>query len=182
MIKNFIEYLQSRPHHTKNKIVAGVLLVTALVLSTLWFNNIEKRLAGLDTENLLDQGQVLSATNYVSVESAENKDGKTYIHFKINNNTPDILNAPSRDKIKLLVDDRTLTPDRVLDRQQMPFVVKVLNNSTAYGTLVFEEITENNVEIRFENMYFENSPSSQAITERLNVDLDELEPVQELRS
>lgn len=130
---------------------------------------------------LLDNGTVLSATNYITIESYEEKGDKRYIYFKIQNNTPEILNFAKKENIAFQIGKESVIPESVTDRQQSSFVTKVLSNTTLYGVLVFNKLDGTKGNISFDQMFFENEPNN-LFREMIEVDLNKLKPVEELRS
>jgi hypothetical protein len=179
---SLLERLQGLSHSTKSRIVTVAVLISLLVLGGLWINDTKHNLSGIDNSTVLpDLGNVLGATNYIAVESYEEKGGKHYIYFKVQNNTPNILNFSKIENIKFEVGNQTLTPQSVTDRQQSSFVTKVLSNSTIYGMIIFEKFDGDSGELKFNEMFFENDPNN-VFRESIEVDLSKLKPVEELRS
>ncbi len=184
MLNKIVSYLQTRSYQTKGRILAAAIAVTMIGLGTVWINNLKHKFADISTPDLnlssLQPGQVLGASNFITLEATEVREGKRYIYFKVENNTDEILNFPSKDKISLKVGNQTLEPEAVQTRQQQPFVVKVLNKTTNFGVMVFPEFKEDKGEltIRELNLEQKNEFSQQTI----KIDFDKLNPLEELRS
>lgn len=71
MINSIINYLQTRSTQTKNRIMITAVITVALVLGSIWINGITDRLGSLTQEDIMpDNGQVLSAVSYVTIEAA----------------------------------------------------------------------------------------------------------------
>jgi hypothetical protein len=179
---SFLERLRGLSHPAKSRILVGAVIVSALAFGSLWVNETRKNLVGMDNSTpLLNEGSVLSANNYITVESYEDRGGKRYVYFKVQNNTPEILNFSKKESIKFEIGKQSSTPESVTDRQQSSFVTKVLSNTTIYGTLVFNGTDGTKGKITFDEMFFENQPNN-IFRETLEVDLNKLKPVEELRS
>lgn len=175
--QNFLEYLQNLHPASKIKILVVAGAVAALGMSSIWLSNLQSQFG----DEVVPTGSVLSATNRVQIESTEVRDGKRYIYFKIENETQDILNFAATDKITLFVNEQETKPETVTDRQNVPFVKKILSNTTQFGTLVFPEFNDDKTLLILDGMYFETNPE-QIFKETIEIDFDTLKTVEELRS
>jgi hypothetical protein len=178
---SFLDRLQGLSHSAKIRVILAVAVVSIAGLGAIWAKDATSIFSSIDPESIIPNGSVLSATNYVTLEAFEESDGKHYLHFRVQNNTSDILNFPKSDLISLQINGRTVHPEKVTDRQQMPFVSKVLSNSTVYGILEFGKLDGNGGILEFDEMFFESQPSN-VFRESVEVDLSDLPPVEELRS
>lgn len=157
-------------------------LISTIGFGSLWVNTVQKELVGLDTSDItVREGTVLSATNYVTIESIETRDDKKHLHFKVENTTSDILTFSTLEGITLAVDEKQIQPDGLFDRQQSKFTPKILSNTTVYGTLVFSSFDGEEGVLSFDNMYFETRPDA-TFKESLEINFELLKPVEELRS
>jgi hypothetical protein len=178
----FLERLQGLSRAAKSRIVFSVATLALIGLGALWANDVKNNLIGIDKNSFLPaNGTVLSATNYVTIESYEERGDKRYIYFKVQNNTSKILNFSKQEKVNLEIDHQTIAPDTITDRQQSVFANKILSNSVIYGTLIFSEFEGSKGTIVFDEMFFEDEPNS-LFRESIEVDFKKLKPVEELRS
>lgn len=180
--QNFLERLQSLHPTHKSRILVVVAIISTISFGSMWVNNIKNELVGIDTNELIPQsGTVLSATNYVTLESTEIKNDKRYLYFKVENNTDDILNFSTPEKISMNLGDGEVQPEEIYDRQQTLFPTKILSNTTVYGTLVLPTTDGEAGTIVFDDLYFETSPD-QLFKESMQIDFETLKTVEELRS
>jgi hypothetical protein len=162
----------------------GVAAVALLGLGATWINTIQSQLGGLDRDDVIPgivAGSTLSAEHRIRIESAETKDGKTSVYFKVTNETSDILTFSDKESIKLETDEGDYGPEAIQDRQNTEFVKKILSGSTVYGVLVFPEIKGGAAKITFDQLYFEQAKGS-VFREVEEINLNELKPIEELRS
>lgn len=180
-----LEYLRSRSDRTKTKIAAVAIVLTVIILGGIWMATISNSLGGFGADDLsIDTStpNPVSDTQHVIVEAADTKNGKTYIYFKLENPNDDILNLPKADGISIQVGNRIYNADAITNRQNQPFPVKALNQTTNYGIVTFPEFNlKGNATMTFDNMSFEHSNQS-IFKEHIDVDLSKLGPIEELRS
>jgi hypothetical protein len=184
MANKIINYLQTRSYQARGRMLAAVVAILVIGLGAVWVNGIKERLGGLTREDLLPEeqsGSVLSAVNYVSIEAYEDKGDKRYLHFKVENDTPDILSFSTREMITLEIGEEKINPESVINRQGQPFVVKVLSHETIYGTLIFRKFEGKKGELQMDGMFFEQNQGV-IFRQTMEIDFQKLKPLQELRS
>ncbi|HYC79701.1 MAG TPA: hypothetical protein VEC17_01595 [Candidatus Binatia bacterium] len=177
---SFLQYLQSRSEQTKKRITTVVIIISVLVLGSVWLSGLKS----LGKEDLVPQNEqtsVQTEINHLTVESREKKGDKEYIYFRIANNTPDILNFSMISEVKLTVDNQQLLPEEITDRQGRTFVRKILSNTTAYGIMIFPAFEDSKGTLVVDNLYFENEPEN-LMKESMEIEFDKLQPLEELRS
>lgn len=74
-----------------------------------------------------------------------------------------------------------MNPEKILNRQDQPFVVRVLSYTTNHGILVFPEIEGNKAELDFNHMYFEQAQNN-VFRQNIEIDFSKLQSIKELRS
>lgn len=184
MISQWLSKLQKQPYKVRIRILWITVLIVAFILIVLWFSSLKQKIANLNTKNLLaspEQQTLEESGRYVSAERIETSpSGSSKLFFKINNPTDDILNLPKIDGIKLEVDNQTINPLKIYDRQNHPFVSKVLSHTENFGILIFSELNAQKANLIFKDLYFEQHPEV-IFNEKLELDLDKLKKIQELR-
>lgn len=182
-INRVMEYLRSREPHVKNRIVIVVVALAGIGLTSAYFNGIQKQLASIEGQELIpNTGTVLSATNFITVEAAEKKDGKTYIYFQVKNDTSNIMNFSSKEKISFQSNGNSVNPEKIANRQGQAFVTRILSNTQEFGTLIFPNLDSDRGTLNFENMFFESETGEKTYNQSVEVDFGKLRPVEELRS
>jgi hypothetical protein len=182
-MNSILNYLRSRSPEAKNRILTATVLVTIIILGFFWINGIKNNLGGLDSEDLLPQNRAeASNTNYVQIEAIEDKNDKTYIYFKVSNNSSDILGFPEVGGITLNKNDKNVVAEQLINRQDQIFVKKILSNTTEFGALVFSKFEHTGKgTIYFDGLYFEQT-KNKPFMEAKEINFKELKPIQELRS
>jgi hypothetical protein len=182
-MNDFIHYLQTRPDHTKRTIIVGVSALMIMGMGTLWAQSLQRQFAMQDqqAEGGEVAGSILVSEHRIRIEGKEEKNGKTLIYFRLTNETSDIINFSSNGKITFQSGNEYVSPEKVTDRQGQEFVKKVLSKSTEYGVLVFPGLDEARGTLTFDGLYFEQDPTK-VFMEQHRIDLDQLRPLQELRS
>lgn len=178
------EYLQTRSDRTKNRIILFVVILAALGFGYLWINSLSGNFGDLSADSIIpkgDSGAEVSTQKFISLEAKENKDGKTYIYFKIENPTDDILNFSATDDIFIRTESRDIEAEKITNRQNQEFVRKVLSKTTNYGVITFPQLTPAESIIIFDIMFLEQNPNN-IFKEELEFNIENLDEVGELRS
>jgi hypothetical protein len=183
MTNKILNYLRSLPLETRTRVMWLIVTILVIGVGSVWVSSLKGRLGDVSTDLVVtpDSGSVLSASTYVTVEAMDKKDGKLYLYFKINNDTSDILSFSSREQITLSYKNKTVYPESMSDRQNQPFVKKVLSRTTNYGVMVFPDPDTQEAEMTFDAMYFEQRPEY-TFKESSKIDFDKLNKLGELRS
>lgn len=136
----------------------------------------------MDSKNLLpiENETPTQEAKYVKVERVESSNNNFKIYFSVHNTQTDILNFSSSNEVKLTASGKTIGPERIVDRQNKPFVQKILSKTENFGILIFPQINSQTAELLFEDLYFENQPDK-IFKELLSLDIDELTKNQEVR-
>lgn len=183
-IDALLKQLQQQPYKTRIRIMWGTTVVLAVILLSIWVFSIKKEIANLDGQNLLGIQESHEAAaqeaKYVKVERIEQSSTSFKIFFSVNNMENDILNFSSNTEVELVVDDLTIQPLRILDRQNKPFVQKILSKTENFGILVFPQVDQDSLTLSFKDLYFENRPDK-IFKESIPLDVSELKKNQELR-
>lgn len=164
--RNFISDLQQQPYEVRLRILWGSVLVIGLVLIILWFFTLKQSISQLNSDELLALNPAAptaptAAEALVLVERAElSEQQEVLLFFKLSNPSADILNVSVLSEIELQLNGRTLHPLKIHDRQNQPFVQKVLSHTTAFGILIFPgfETAGGSGTLTFDNLFFEQKP------------------------
>jgi hypothetical protein len=178
---SFLERLRALSPGAKNRIMGTVLVISVVTFGSLWAMQVKTQLTGINKNEIIPEGSVLSANNYVTLESSEEKGGKRYVHFKVVNNSNDILNFSKLENVWFETEGERKQAIALTDRQDKQFASKILSNTTVYGTAVFEGLKSTDGTLVFDTMFFEKT-SGLTFKEKMDLDLKTLPPVQELRS
>lgn len=178
---DFITNIQNRPYETRVKILWGCVVIIGVGLIALWVFDIKRQNNQLNTSDFLATFKQQESEHYFAAEWAEEKNDKLYIYFKVTNNSKDILNTATLENIVYKTSAGDKAPEKILDRQQQPFVKKVLSNTENYGTLIVPMTADKTAEVVFKNIFFESSPG-QIFSETLKLDIEKLKQTNPVRS
>ncbi|MDP4000974.1 MAG: hypothetical protein Q8P83_01935 [bacterium] len=191
-LHDFIRRLQDKPYNVRVRILWTTTIIVAIVLIVIWLSTVKNEITNIDNNGFANlneitdtdepSGQTITEQNtYIAVERTElNETGAFQIFFKVNNSTQDILNFSPLEQIKLEINGASLTPLQINDRQDNPFVQKILSNTENFGTLVFSQLEVNTGRLIFDELYFEQNPNK-IFRESLDLDFKKLNKTQELR-
>ncbi|GEM_PF-2418930 len=188
--QKLIEKLQQQPQATRIKIVWAGVAIAALILFVIWVFSLRstiKNLNGVDliklptSEPTNNQGQIQTATPYATVERAESTALNFKLYFNFNNSTNDILNLPALTDITLKINNQTIKPTKITDRQNQPFVQKILSHTQNFGILIFPKTNADAADLNFNQMYFEQTPNA-LFNQKIKLNLKDLEKSALLRN
>ena len=180
---NYINRLQNLSYKTRVRILWGTAAIAAIALIAVWSFNLRSDFKTVNTGDLLGDTATGAQTQnkYVKVERISTDDQGLRIYFSIENPTDEILNFSPVDAINLEFGNAGIKPLSILNRQDQPFVQKILSHTTQFGILVFGPIEAQKATLSFGNLFFENSTQA-SFKETLELDLDKLNKQEELRS
>lgn len=191
-LNDFVRGLQDKPYNIRVRILWTTTIIVAIVLIAIWLSTVKNEIANIDNSGFanLDKNtdteksseQTITERNtYIAVERTElDETGAFQIFFKVNNSTQDILNFSPLEQIKLEINGASLTPLQINDRQDNPFVQKILSNTENFGTLVFSQLDTDTGRLIFDELYFEQNPN-EIFKESLDLDFKKLNGTWELR-
>ncbi|OGE80099.1 MAG: hypothetical protein A2660_00525 [Candidatus Doudnabacteria bacterium RIFCSPHIGHO2_01_FULL_45_18] len=186
MIKKFLTKLQAKPYETRVKILWGTVIVIGILLIMFWVSDLKGTIKGIDTSNLVDlnpsdQNTVLTKTPFAAVERVELSGTLMKIYFNFTNSSDDILNVSKLNDVSLNINDTSLTPQKMTDRQNAQFVQKVLSHSQSFGILTFEAAAAKTATLTFDQMFFEKA-ASDILQQKLELDLEQLTKSEKIRN
>lgn len=188
MWKKFLEELQNKPYQTRVKILWGGVSIAAIILLVIWSFSLRstiKDLKGVDlintSKNNSSNNQTQTQTQYATIEWAEINISNVKLFFNYNNPTNDILNVPALTDITLSLNGKLLNPTQITDRQNNPFVQKVLSHTQKFGILVFPRVDGEAGELNFNQMFFEQTPNA-TFNQKINLNLKDLEKSAKVRN
>lgn len=179
--KKILNRIQQLPFETRYRILWISGIAAAAILIGIWIVSLKAEINRLDSSEFIPSlGQIRHEQKYVKAEWTEISANKLLVYFKVTNNTNDILNFAQTDNIKLQVKDREIAAENLTDRQNRPFVKKILSKTENYGILIFPRIDADEGNLLVDQMYFEMKPD-QAISEKLELNFKDLNQALQLR-
>lgn len=182
-VRDFIKNLQNKPYETRVKILWGGVIVIGILLVFAWVFSLKSTISGLDKNSSANSAPAetpTAKTQYITIERAETSAGNLRIYFKIKNPSNDILNFSKLEDIKLVAGGRELSPVKLLDRQNKPFVQKILSKTENFGMLTFLSEMPDEGKLSFDQLFFENQPQL-IFKETSDLDFSQLVKTEELR-
>lgn len=181
-LPDFIIQLQNKPYQTRVRILWFTTAVVALIIAALWLVSLKVSVKDINVKDLdLSLPNLQNATKYIVVERAIIEQANTKIFFKVQNSTDDILNFSTSESISLKMDNQALTPTSILDRQNKPFVQKILSNQQEFGILSFKNNELKEGQLIFDHLYFEKQPEK-IFKEIISIDLNKLIKQEQVRN
>lgn len=184
-LKDFITKLRHKPYETRIRVLWSTTAVLGIILLVLWGYTLKSEIGNLNGTQLLDLPNLdLSQDTppkFIKVERIEETATVLKIFFSVNNDSADILNFSSVEEIELSANNTTYQPVQVLDRQNKPFVVKVLSHTENFGTLVFPPVNSDLASITFKDLHFEKQPET-IFQETLKLEVAKLKKDAQLRN
>lgn len=182
--KNFLKNLRHKPYATKVKILWTITVSVAVILVIIWGYTLRNQISKLDGEKLIDlpdlRNQPQVESKFVKIERVESSAKELKIFFSVKNESNDILNFSRAEEVGLEANNSTLVPLYLLDRQNKPFVQKILSKTENFGILIFPPVQADHAVITFKDLYFEKTPQ-ELLKETIKLNLDELTKDQTLR-
>lgn len=186
-LRETIKNLQNKPYETRVKILWLTIGIVAVILVAIWVFSLKSTIQGLNGKNLIKADQTTKSnsaktdTAFVSVERVEQTGNSFKIYFNVNNSTDDILNFPDLTNITLEVNGQSLNPTQIFDRQNNPFVKKILSHTQNFGTLVYPTVNATSGKLTIDQMSFEKT-TDQIFQQELNLNFTELKKSSNLRN
>ncbi len=183
-IQSFINNLQNKPYQTRVKILWGTVIASTLILIGLWILGLRSEFGNLDKQSVLGsntQVSTISAQHYTQIDGAEIANNQLLIYFSVKNDTGDILNFSKPADVKLTVNGKDNNPSKITDRQNQPYVQKILSHTQNFGIAAFDISQFKSGLLTFDNLSFENNPQS-TFKEQVNVDLSKLSQPKDIRN
>lgn len=182
----WLSNLRQKPYKVRLRILWITIGVVGLILLALFALSLKNQIAQLGNKPLLPEldnkgaSSFESTNQHITVESVQTQNNIFKIFFKVENKTDDILNFSKAEDIKLQVDNQTLAVIRITDRQNKPFVQKILSHTSNFGVVYFPPVEALEGLLTFDSMYFERTPTT-LFKETIELDFIELSKSQELR-
>ena len=182
-IQDYVKNLQNKPIEVRNRILWVSAAVAAVVVFSIWITTFKKEVGSLSIAsiNTTTTSTQASAPHYLSIDAKDVVGGKLLIYFSIRNDTDDILNFSKLSDITLSVNGKTYNSSRVTDSSNNTFIVKALSHSQNFGILTFDNTEAGTAEITFDNLYFEQNPTT-LFKETIPIDLNKLTTPANLRN
>lgn len=184
-MKDFIQNLQNKPYATRVKILWGAVSIIAVVLFAVWTLSIKSSVSELPGGNILGSNEIKTFAerneDITQIEYAETTSEELKVYFKISNPTTDILNFSEASDITLTIKGKEYHPKQVVDRQENPFVKKILSKTTNFGILVFDKIEGDEGTLVFDQLSYEKSVED-TFKDENNLIFEELKPLNKLRN
>lgn len=185
--EDLLEKLRSKPYETRVRILWSTVIVIGVLLAVIWITSLRGTIKSFNTRDLLKtapQSTITSAVSdkdYVSIERVDKLNSGLRIYFNVKNETDDILNFPQTDDITLTAEDQTLHPIQILDRQNQPFVVKVLSHTQNFGILVFPPVGADSAKLTVDEMSFEKTAEN-SFHQDFDLNFNDLQTPNKLRN
>lgn len=182
-LSGLIERLRRQPYPVRVRILWLTSGTVAVLLLFIWIASVQQEIHQLDPEQSIkmpDQAAESATAAYMAVERVAAGAEGWEVWFRVHNPTDDILNFSAIDEITLQVSGLTLSPTQLWDRQNQPFVQKILSRSENFGLLIFPSLEAVSAELIFRDLYFETTPEM-VFQETIRLDIPNLTQSQELR-
>ncbi|OGE89105.1 MAG: hypothetical protein A3J07_00920 [Candidatus Doudnabacteria bacterium RIFCSPLOWO2_02_FULL_49_13] len=174
-MRRLLERLQNQPYETRVKILWITTVVIAIGLLIIWTVNLKSTIKNSDGQSAPPQEPASSelTNQFLGVERVERIAGSLKIYFTLKNETNDILNVSKTDDISLTVDEGSLHPGSLLDRQGQPLAQKVLSHTQIFGIMNFKATNDKTGVLSFDNLFLEKNPDK-IFRQELDLDFDKL--------
>jgi hypothetical protein len=184
-MNNFLDELQKKPYGTRVRILWGTTAVVAIIVIIIWGISLKASIKNTTGKSLVTppvSRQDQSDSQFATVESMETSKDQTKIYFNLNNPSDDILNVSPLENISLTINNETISPSALQNRQGQPFAKKILSHTQIFGVLIFPATTEGDQgTLLFERMFLEKSPDNY-LKQSIDLDLNQLKTDSKLRN
>jgi hypothetical protein len=182
-MNDFLENLRNKSYQTRITILYGTVAVIALIVVGGWVFSLKNNLKSLNQTAQISGATAKPVTvTYASVERAELVGSILKVYFNFNNQTNDILNISALNNIILQINNTTLNPTSITDRQGGKFPAKILSHTQDFGILVFSNFSndDSNLTLTFDQMFFDQD-NADIFKQSIDLNLKKLENPTNLR-
>lgn len=183
---DLVDKIQAKPYETRVRILWGTALAATAIIIVIWALNLRSTFNGVSKSDLIkisNPADSVALTNktFAGAERIERTGGLLKIYFNFENSTDDILNISKLDDITLLINGKTVKAQKITDRQNNPFVQKILSRTKNFGILYYPQTEGKDAILTFDRMFLESTPGS-LFQQKLELDLEKLNNKADLRN
>ena len=183
---DLISKIQKKPYETRVRILWGTVLALAVIIFIAWIFGIKSTLNNVNKSDLIKINNPTTTTPqtntvFARVERVELGRDQLKVYFNFNNSTDDILNISKLEDVSLQINSATIKPAQITDRQNAPFVQKILSHTQNFGILFFPATDAKKANLIFDQMFLESQPAN-LFQQKLDLNLSELNSKAQLRN